>query len=444
MKKVLILAYDFPPYVSVGGLRPYNWFKYLKEFGVEPIVVTRQWENHHGNHLDYVSAGWSDILVIEENEYGTILRSPYKPNLSNNLLLKYGERKFRLLRMVISGFYEFAQFFLPVGPKIELYKAARGYLENNKVDAIVATGDPFVLFHYSNKLSKEFGIPWLADYRDPWSQDIPLQKKHLLRIYSTYQEKRLLKNVKTVITVSEFVAQKIKTNYTEDIHILLNGYDPELIEQAAAIPQQSEVLSIGYAGTLYNWHPIESFFKSLNEWLLEKPNYSIRLNFYGVNNQSEIEQLVKTKFASLAPFVNYFKRMPNKDLLYKLGTENILLLFNYYSFMGTKIYDYLGMNRKILFCFTDDQEALVLKKKFYDIDESSSPNYRLQADLIEKTESGILVKNNIHLKEVLTTLAEEFYSTGRITSNSKNFEQFSRKLRAKQLSEILSQSIKKK
>jgi hypothetical protein len=44
MKKVLILAYDFPPYVSVGGLRPHAWYNYLKEFGVEPIVVTRQWE----------------------------------------------------------------------------------------------------------------------------------------------------------------------------------------------------------------------------------------------------------------------------------------------------------------------------------------------------------------------------------------------------------------
>jgi len=29
-KKVLILAYDFPPYVSVGGMRPYNWYRYLK------------------------------------------------------------------------------------------------------------------------------------------------------------------------------------------------------------------------------------------------------------------------------------------------------------------------------------------------------------------------------------------------------------------------------
>ncbi len=34
MKKLLILAYDFPPYVSVGGLRPYAWYRYLKEYGV--------------------------------------------------------------------------------------------------------------------------------------------------------------------------------------------------------------------------------------------------------------------------------------------------------------------------------------------------------------------------------------------------------------------------
>jgi hypothetical protein len=39
MKKVLILAYDFPPYVSVGGLRPYSWCKCFHEFRIYPIVV---------------------------------------------------------------------------------------------------------------------------------------------------------------------------------------------------------------------------------------------------------------------------------------------------------------------------------------------------------------------------------------------------------------------
>jgi hypothetical protein len=63
MKKLLILAYDFPPYVSVGavlslskyGLRPYNWYRYLKAYDVEPIVITRQRSNAHGNHLDLIT-----------------------------------------------------------------------------------------------------------------------------------------------------------------------------------------------------------------------------------------------------------------------------------------------------------------------------------------------------------------------------------------------------
>ena len=70
MKKILILAYDFPPYVSVGGLRPYSWFLYLKEFGVEPIVITRQWSNFYGSHLDYIAPGVSD-QVIEEQKRDT-------------------------------------------------------------------------------------------------------------------------------------------------------------------------------------------------------------------------------------------------------------------------------------------------------------------------------------------------------------------------------------
>ena len=73
---VLILAYDFPPYVSVGALRPYNWYKYFREFGIYPVVITRQWGNEYGNQLDYVSASSSTETVFENTEYGTVIRTP--------------------------------------------------------------------------------------------------------------------------------------------------------------------------------------------------------------------------------------------------------------------------------------------------------------------------------------------------------------------------------
>src|ERR1700752_4271608 len=211
MKKVLILAYDFPPYVSVGGLRPYCWFKYLKEFGIHPIVVTRQWENKHGNHLDYISAGSSNESIIEESQYGTVVSAPYHPNLANKIMLKYGNTKFKLLRKIISAYYEFTQFIFPVGPKASIYFAANEYLKKNSVDAIIATGDPFVLFKYASQLGRKYNVPWIADYRDPWSQNLNIQKNVFLKQWHSFFEKKYLSSVYAITTVSNFLESKRST-----------------------------------------------------------------------------------------------------------------------------------------------------------------------------------------------------------------------------------------
>ena len=170
MKKLLILAYDFPPYVSVGGLRPASWHKYFHEFGIYPIVVTRQWGNKYGSHLDYIAPSERNETIVEETETGTIIRTPYKPNLANRLMLQYGDHKYKYVRKFISAFYEFFQWIFFIGPKSRLYYGAKKYLRENKVDCIIATGEPFILFKYASKLSKKFNIPWVADYRDPWVQ----------------------------------------------------------------------------------------------------------------------------------------------------------------------------------------------------------------------------------------------------------------------------------
>ena len=57
-------------------------------------------------------------------------------------------------------------------------KAAEDYLATNKIDCILATGDPFVLFHYAKKaLRKKHNVPWIADYRDPWSSEFENRKQ---------------------------------------------------------------------------------------------------------------------------------------------------------------------------------------------------------------------------------------------------------------------------
>ena len=42
MKRVLLIAYAYPPCSEIGAIRPAGLAKYLPRFGWEPTVLTRE------------------------------------------------------------------------------------------------------------------------------------------------------------------------------------------------------------------------------------------------------------------------------------------------------------------------------------------------------------------------------------------------------------------
>lgn len=445
MIKTIILAYDFPPYVSVGGLRPFSWYKYLYKFDIYPIVITRQWDNKHGNYLDYISPGQSDKTIIEKTEQCTIVRAPYKPNSANRLMLKYGEKRFKFIRRTISAYYEFAQWILNIGPKKNLYFAAKEYLRNNKVDLIIATGEPFVLFKYASKLSKIYNIPWIADYRDPWTQNKSNSKNFILRAWNSILEKKYLKNVSCITTVSEFFVEHISSLIKDKaFRIVSNGYDDDIITGIQDVKQNDKsLLNIGFVGTINKWHPLASFIKVISEFVNDNPGARINVNFYGINISDELDNLVKLKYSNIINKIKIYDRIPNEELLQHLAGNNLLLLFNYYSITGTKIYDYLAVDRKILLCYENDSEAMVLKTKYYTIDDIDQISCSAQADIIRETNAGYVVKDKEQLLFLLNKLYEEFENKGFIKSNTKGIEKYSRKYQTEVLSGLIKDTIKK-
>jgi hypothetical protein len=422
----------------VGGLRPYNWYRYLKEFGIEPIVVTRQWSNTHGNHLDYIAPSEDKNEVIEINQFGQIIRAPYIPNLANRIMLRHGDKKWYYLRRSISAFYEFTQFVLPVGPKIELYKAARKYLQKNHVDAIIVTGDPFILFKYASLLNKEFGMPWIADYRDPWTTNKTNIISKYLKPWNWFFERKILKSAYAVTTVDKVFQRKIKEVIGDKNFLILpNGYDPESINAVSGITQNSEKLKIAFVGTIYDWHPLRSILRTINEFVLTHKEINFQLTFYGINTVLEVTDMIEKEYPKLSKYVVIIPKLPNKILMEKLADANVMLLFNYYAYTGTKIYDYLAIRRKIIFCYSDDKEAIALKKQFYNIEESVEDNMSIQAEIIQSTNSGIIVKDASHLLEVLGVLYQEFENTGSIACNSNGIEKYSRKIQVEKLAELV-------
>lgn len=437
MIKVLILAYDFPPYVSVGGQRPYSWYKYFKNFGVEPIVITRQWSNAYGNALDFVAPSESLRLEVEQNEWGTLLRTPFRPTWSHRLLLKYGPKRFRRVRSVFTGALAFLQFYLPVGSQREMYRAGHAFLKNNHVDFIIATGEPFVLFHYARKLSKKFDIPWLADYRDPWSNQFERNSLILLFAWQKRVERRIVSHACHAITVSAFTKEKIKVTVPKlSLTVIPNGFDEAVLQKVTVPKQRTDCLSIAYVGTLYDWHPLDYFLSLLNQYVVEN-KATISMNFYGVNQEEWILRHVNEVYPALTSMVLVHKKIPYEQLLPALAENHVMLLFNYYSFMGTKVFDYLAIKRKILLCFLDDPIAEALKRTAFPTHESENTDVSLQATLLEKTKGGIGVKDGLHLLEVLNQLQREFNQNGFVNADPIGLEAYTRKANVSQFAQVL-------
>ena len=80
---------------------------------------------------------------------------------------------------------------------------------------------------------------------------------------------------------------------------------------------------------------------------------------------------------------------------------------------------------------------IVLKQKYYPIEESETQSKQLQADLINETNSGIIVKDSHHLQQVLQELYTEFEEKGFIACDSVGVENYSRKIQVEKLAELV-------
>jgi glycosyltransferase involved in cell wall biosynthesis len=432
MKKVLILAYDFPPYKTVGAMRPAGWYKYFNEFGVYPIIVTRNWNVVSNDLLDYHRESVTKKLIYEKDQGGEIIKTPYSKNISDRLLLKYGKNKFKIFRKAISAIYEIGQYLFKIGTKQNLYVGAKEYLSHNHVDAIIATGSPHILFKYASDLSKEFNTPWIADYRDPWSQSKSRSFYGLLTRWNKYFEKKYTKNSLFATTVSEFCQAQIVSNYSKPIHVIRNGYDDEVFRDNEKY-KQPKTLTIAFAGTIYKWHPIEKFLSVIEELILS--GHRINLKFIGVNNSDRIKTFIKTK-DSLKSCIQLLPKLSGDDYVKSLSESNLLLLFNDYSLIGTKIYDYIACNREVLMCFSEEIKGSTNEIPYFGREIENISN-SVQADLIKQTNSGVAIKNAFELKALLIERIKNLESEGKINCNAIDTHKLSRRFQTMLFAELI-------
>ncbi len=359
MKTVLLLAYDFQPYNSVGAQRPDAWFKYFRKYGFSPTVVTRHWNGVDYGSIDALKIKVGENTTIEQVDNGTIIRTPHFPNLRDRLLEQKGVFMV-FTRKILSYIYQVFQFlFLSFDSKSKVYSAARDYLKNNKVDLIIATGEPFVLFKYASLLSSEFNIPWHADYRDDWIENhTRVHQKSVLQNMLLFLERKIeqkyLTNAGSISSVSQDltsnIAQRLKKSSTITLE---NGADIGIVNEVI-YNDYPETFLIAYTGIMYDFPYMEDFVAGFATFFEKCPNKDkIKVLFAGIDayhNQAVVEAYkLRDRYPKNVEIV---KHLPLKEAI--CYQKKAAVLLNLIAgdpskgLIGAKCYIYAAVKKPIL------------------------------------------------------------------------------------------------
>lgn len=429
MKKVLILAWDFPPYQAIGAARPNSWFKNFKKNGLYPVVVTRHWDSDIDYKKSYIKPSKIQETTFEENSFGTLIKTPYKSVLKDRIILKYGYEKYKLIRKFLSFFQlSFSYSFISFSEKVEIYKQSRLYLKKNKVDFILATGEPFINHTFALKLSKEFNIPYAIDYRDGWTTgDFYIKLKGIRKLMNNYFyryfEKKHLKSAHFVLTSNPFELPKIrelspKTSYFN----VYNGYVESEIEMGNNVDQLADCFRIGYAGTIYPFNRVEDFLQGLKIFIEKNPDSKFKLMLLGIESQPiQLKRIIDYE-PVLKPYIESTPRLEKRDLIQWFCKCNSLLIFTNpeIRLLPSKVYEYLPLKRKIIVSINDETDL---------------------KDIMEMTDAGYNCNNANEIADSIKEMYQEFLETGKVESDVRNYEQFSRANQAKNLAEIILKSL---
>ena len=235
MKKVLIITYYWPPTGGSGVQRWVKFAKYLPSQGWQPVIYTP--ENPEQLVRD-------ESLAAEVPEGAEVIRTrisePYA--IYHKLMGRHRDDKGAGLNPINSQRKTWKQrlmlwirsnFFVPdprrawVKPSVKFLK---DWLREHPVNIIVTTGPPHSMHLIGLGLHRATGIPWVADFRDPWTKmfffkDLPMLP--WVRRRQARLEKAVLDEATAVVSVSPRVRDDFAAATATPVHLITNGFDAE-------------------------------------------------------------------------------------------------------------------------------------------------------------------------------------------------------------------------
>ena len=244
LKKILVITYYWPPSGGPGVQRVLKYCKYLPKYGWEPIILT-------------VSDGdfpvLDESLALEVENFKVFKTKSFSfHKIFNFLNKKSNTPTFQLSSSdKDSLFVRFSRWIrlniiIPdgrIGWLPGAVKKGNYIIGKYKIDAIFSSAPPYTTHLIAKSLSISNKIPWVADFRDPWTDrfyNYENKRWWLTQKLDKYLEHSVIKNADRCISVSRTISKYYKKSF-EIIH---NGYDEDFLTKND-LSKSNEIIFIG-------------------------------------------------------------------------------------------------------------------------------------------------------------------------------------------------------
>lgn len=243
-RNVLFIAYYFPPTGGPAVQRSAKFVKYLPDFGYRPLVITAG----EGN----VDCAVRDPSLLDGLDEQSVVRC------------KGYERWVTKFPRTV-GLSPVTSFFLRPDKNILAWvpcavRSARQLAASEGASAIYTSIGPFSSVLLGARLKRRLGVPWIVDYRDPWTDDeMGMWPSRLHYRFECRQERRALAVADAVVVVTPGMQEMMVRRYPQlasRVHLIPNGFDRADFTGLEPDPPK-DLLRISYTGSCvdYDFRP---------------------------------------------------------------------------------------------------------------------------------------------------------------------------------------------
>lgn len=432
VKKILVITYYWPPSGGSGVQRWYYFTQYLPDYNIQPIIVTVKEDQASYKFLDNSLVNAVSKIRTERTDtlepFGIYAKLTGKKSIKESIPQGFaGESNptiFQKISRAVRG-----NLFIPdarIGWNSYAYKKVVEIIKNEKIDLIITTGPPHSTHLIGLKLKKKFGVKWLADFRDPWTE--VYYNKLMYRTSSADKkdkslERSVLESADHILTVGpgmqKLLASKLAINLSRKFSFIYNGYDDEKFQNLSSIKDESYFI-ICHLGVLSDNQPVSSLIEALR--ILSEKNQlpkdrKLKIRLVGKVSPNIIDEFKKYATIYELELIEYVSHseaiqfMLNADLLLNslAETDQSALL------ISGKLMEYIAAKKPVLCLGNENGDA---------------------SALLNSTGVGKVVdrKNVTAIEDFLKSI----FSYQFMVPNAE-INQYSRKETAKQLAELINQ-----